>query len=315
MTKKINLVGVKRNNWTVIKEGEQILRKGNKINTLICQCGCENGTIRQISRSNFLSGGSKSCGCQRGISLSKAKMKYTESEVEGKIFNNLLAIRYVRTEKEKYRKDIWIFKCLKCGEENEHVLRDIIYGINTSCGRCNLLYKINPNNIIDEWDFDKNIDLNIKEITINSAKAPWWICKKCGHSWKAAVCNRVSRNTGCPKCCCSKGEDKILSFLTLHKIVFEIQKTFNGCKNKAKLRFDFYLPEYNLCIEYQGVQHYKEIEHWGGAESFKKSIIKDEIKVNFCKNNDILLLTIPYWEYDNIEKILENVIYYNTVYP
>jgi len=61
---------------------------------------------------------------------------------------------------------------------------------------------------------------------------------------------------GCPHCNESKGEREIENYLKLKKIVFIRQKTFKKCKNKRELPFDFYLPEYNLCVEYDGRQHY-----------------------------------------------------------
>ena len=72
------------------------------------------------------------------------------------------------------------------------------------------------------------------------------------------------------------------------------------------LPFDFYLPEYNACIEYQGQQHYTPIEVFKGESGFELRQKHDEMKRNFCIKNNIKLIEIPYWEYNNIEKILNN---------
>lgn len=70
------------------------------------------------------------------------------------------------------------------------------------------------------------------------------------------------------------------------------------------IRFDFYLIDYNVLIEYDGRQHFKSIEHWGGEEEFKKRKINDSIKEEYCKNNRIPLLRISY--HDNVlEKLSE----------
>ncbi len=112
------------------------------------------------------------------------------------------------------------------------------------------------------------------------------------------------RSEGCPSCNDSKGEKRIREFLTNRNIIFTSQKKFENCVNKNKLPFDFYLEDYNLCIEYDGEQHYKNIF---GDKSFKETKTNDEIKNNFCINSDIKLIRIPYYEYNNIEKILDDV--------
>ncbi len=61
----------------------------------------------------------------------------------------------------------------------------------------------------------------------------------------------------------------------------------------------------NLCIEYDGEQHYKAFDHFGGKEKLRLTQKRDDIKNNYCKDNCINLLRVPYWELDNIEDILD----------
>ena len=68
--------------------------------------------------------------------------------------------------------------------------------------------------------------------------------------------------------------------------------------------FDFYLPNFNLCIEYDGLQHFKSVKYWGGIEGFKKLKKHDKIKNKFCKSNNIKLLRIKYTKFNKIEEIL-----------
>lgn len=82
------------------------------------------------------------------------------------------------------------------------------------------------------------------------------------------------------------------------------QKSFEGCVYKNKMQFDFFLPDFNLCIEFDGIQHFRPIEYFGGINALNEQINKDNIKNKFCYNNNIKLIRIPYYEYDNIEKIL-----------
>lgn len=127
-------------------------------------------------------------------------------------------------------------------------------------------------------------------------------CKVDGHIWSASPANVLS-GKGCPKCNLSHGEKQIYKWLLEHDIEFEEQKTFDGCRSIRPLPFDFYLPNYNACIEYDGLQHFQPIDHFGGEEALKIRICHDEIKNQYCQNNNIDLLRIPY--YANINEELE----------
>jgi hypothetical protein len=116
---------------------------------------------------------------------------------------------------------------------------------------------------------------------------------------------------GCKICKSSKGENIIQTFLNNNKIKFIPQKTFDDCIGKKNmLPFDFYLPKYNLCIEFQGEQHFKPIEHFGGKHKFQKQKCNDEIKRNFCSLKGIRLLEITYK--DDVEKVLNQFLCENS---
>lgn len=111
------------------------------------------------------------------------------------------------------------------------------------------------------------------------------------------------RNRGCPKCYQfkSKGEQEILAFLEKHNIQYIPQKTFAPL-NKSKYRFDFYLPQFNIAIEYQGEQHYRDNNFFKDNLNIVQQ--RDAVKRQYCLENNIELLEIPYWEYKNISQIL-----------
>lgn len=104
------------------------------------------------------------------------------------------------------------------------------------------------------------------------------------------------RGSGCPKCNDSKGEKTISNYLNNKKIKYIKQKTFKNCKYILPLKFDFYLPEYNVCIEYDGEQHFFVKNIWGGEKEFKLIKKRDKIKNEYCKNNNIHFLRIKYNE-------------------
>ena len=143
--------------------------------------------------------------------------------------------------------------------------------------------------------------------TYINAKTP--ILHKClidGYQWNVAP-DSILHGYGCPQCCESSGERLIRRFLQSHDILYEYQKIFPECRDIQPLPFDFYLPDYNLCIEYDGRQHYIPIERFGGEDGFKYTIKHDGIKNNYCKNNNINLLRIPYFK--DAEEELNNFLF------
>lgn len=121
--------------------------------------------------------------------------------------------------------------------------------------------------------------------------------------------DNLKKDKGCPKCKNnSKGEIEIIKYLDGMNINYIYQHTFENCKHKQLLRFDFYLKDYNILIEYDGIQHFKAVSHFGGEEGFKETKIRDEIKNDYAKNNNIKLIRIPYWEIKNINKILNDLL-------
>ena len=131
-------------------------------------------------------------------------------------------------------------------------------------------------------------------------------CKLCGHKWRVKPGNVLS-GKGCPKCNESHGEKYISNYLSINNIAYIPQHTFDSCKDKRQLPFDFYLPELNICIEYDGKQHYEAIDHFGGEEGLKVRQLHDQIKTDYCENNKIFLLRIKYDE--NIEEKLHSFIH------
>jgi len=111
---------------------------------------------------------------------------------------------------------------------------------------------------------------------------------------------------GCPKCNMSKGEKSIKYYLDLHKIIYSQQKIFDGCKYKRKLKFDFHLPEYNTCIEYDGEQHFKRNHYFNTKKNYENQKMRDNIKTIYCSSNKIKLIRINYL--DNIENKINKLI-------
>lgn len=133
-------------------------------------------------------------------------------------------------------------------------------------------------------------------------------CNKCGYIWECRANLLLFNHCGCPQCKESKGEKRISNWLNKHKFVFLRQYKFNECKDKRPLPFDFFLPELNVCIEYDGQQHYTPFSYFNGDEKLKYTQYHDSIKNLFCENNNIKLIRISYLEYNKIEDILQKYL-------
>lgn len=128
----------------------------------------------------------------------------------------------------------------------------------------------------------------------------------CGYEYMVKPNNFLSGKR-CPRCNESSGERMITEYFIENKVEFSSQVTFEDCKYKHVLPFDFCVydnDKVNMLVEYEGEQHFKPIEHFGGKKALMIRQKRDKIKRDYCKDNNIKLLEIPYWEKDNIEKIL-----------
>ena len=126
------------------------------------------------------------------------------------------------------------------------------------------------------------------------------ICKKHGEFIQIAY--HHLKGSGCPICKESKGERLVAKILDFYNIKYIRQKSFSDLKDKRLLYFDFYLPEYNYCIEYDGEQHYKVSRFFKDKEEAYKLLIdnqrRDKIKNEYCISNNIPLLRLTYKDSD-----------------
>ena len=132
-------------------------------------------------------------------------------------------------------------------------------------------------------------------------------CPK-GHRYKVNF-NNFRNGYRCPICNQSSGEQEVCRILEKYNITYIPQYKFKDCVDKNELSFDFYVPLLNIIIEFDGKQHF-EVVNFNNDEEYialeKFNLIKkhDNIKTQYCKNNNIKLIRIPYWNIKNIEKII-----------
>ena len=163
----------------------------------------------------------------------------------------------------------------------------------TGCSKCSKKHKYNNKEFIDKCTIihgNKYDYSNVKYI--NNYTKIKIICYKHGE-FNQTPSNHLS-GKGCESCRESKNESLISVFLKNKNLTFIPQHKFIDCKYKRLLPFDFFLPDYNLCIEFNGEQHYKPIDFFGGKDGFIKQQIRDKIKIDYCNDNNIKLLIINF---------------------
>lgn len=176
------------------------------------------------------------------------------------------------------------------------------------CKRCNSFNRIEFSEFLErskkvhgeKYDYTKvNFKTTKKKVEI--------ICSIHGSFYQTPEAHFIGR--GCQKCgCFSRGENKIREVLNSNNIVFEEQKQFNNCKNQLPLRFDFYLPTKNILVEFDGRQHFKVSEIFGGKVEFERTKLRDSIKNEYALKHNIRLVRIPYVDYGKVEDIIKSLI-------
>ena len=170
----------------------------------------------------------------------------------------------------------------------------------SGCITCSGRYRSNNEEFIEKSNLIHNNVYNYDLVNYKNAHTKVEIiCKK--HGIFNQKPNSHLSGQGCPSCKESKGELSILNFLIENNITHERQKTFKGCEYKSLLFFDFFISNKNLCIEYDGEFHFLPVF---SQKDLNKTKIRDNIKNEYCENNNIKLLRIKYTDFENIENIL-----------
>lgn len=290
MGRKLNLLGQKFGRWTVLHEGAP--RNGRT--TWLCRCEC--GTERNVQTSDLTGGKSQSCGCLQKEKTAEASI----NNLVGRRFNRLVVEK--ATNERKSGMIVWHCKC-DCGNYVDVPTSYLTTGDTSSCG-CYMRDKIREAHMIDitgqKFGYLTAIEPT-KEKRGVSKDIIWKCLCDCGnttHVSSRSLRTGLTVSCGCVK---SKGERRIAELLRAADIPFEIQKSFESCRfpaSNALAHFDFYVNNKYL-IEYDGEQHFMENHGWS-KESLEARQFRDNYKNEWCKQNNIILIRIPYTHYDKL---------------
>lgn len=237
------------------------------------------------------------------ISLKKRAIKYlglAQKECEKRGYTLLTTIDEYTDVKMNIR-----FDCPKHGVQimmldnliHGHGCLDCSYETRFDNVRHNVKYVkeciegINGNKWINQNDYKNSTTRNLK------------ILCSCGNVFTTSFSNYCRYNVvTCYSCSCkeSSGEERIRKFLEDNEVNFIQEMRFDDCRDIKPLPFDFYIPENNLLIEFDGQHHFEET----GRGSHETTKHHDQIKNQYCKDNNIDLLRIPYWDGHDIENII-----------
>lgn len=149
----------------------------------------------------------------------------------------------------------------------------------------------------------------LSEEYINTDSKLKFLHKKCGNSFLMTNHDFFPGKHRCPYCVSSNGETVIREYLIKNKILFEEQKCFQNLKDKSYLKFDFFLTDFNTLIEFDGELHYTKRKTDKDGLKLKTTKYHDKLKNSYCYRYSINLLRIPFWQFRNINIILDKMLY------
>lgn len=196
--------------------------------------------------------------------------------------------------------DFWEMRCNKCGTVFKRLPTKWLKKSCPECGSIHGAYTKEQRQEMIDNAFGKG---EFEVLDTGGKDRNFVVRHKCGYIRSTQYSNFI-RSSGCPKCSgtMSKGEQKILNYLDSHGIEYVSQQKMGDTKQS----FDFFLPALNVALEFNGAQHYKPIEIFGGEERFTQQQEYDLKKKEYCEKNNIILKVISYLEYENIDNILDD---------
>lgn len=236
-----------------------------------------------IRPDHFLNGcGCPKCGNERG----GQKMKMSK-EIFVKKANNVHGNKYDYSSVNYV--DARTKVTIKCPIHGEYQQTPDSHLRGAGCPKCShRSYKYTTDEFINMAKKIHGNKYDYSKVVYLGRKIPVCIiCSEHGEFWQKPY-NHL-RGHGCPECLESHLECEIKEFLDENNIVYERQKRFPWLRSKYPMPLDFYLPDYNVAIECQGEQHFKDRDFFKNY-SFEERVELDLLKCNLCVENKVKLL-------------------------
>ena len=206
--------------------------------------------------------------------------------------------------------------CIICPIHGEFWQNAHSHLIGTGCPSCSRKKKYTTSSFIEKAKEVHRNKYSYEEVNyVNNHTKVKITCPKHGYFLQTPA--HHLQGVGCPYCSTSRGNNLIQNYLDARGISYIREKRFNFCRNKQPLPFDFYLPDYGACIEFQGEQHFNENNFNIGYSNeelkkiFEELKYRDSLKKKFCEDSSLLFIEISYKEIDEIESILDDYLVFN----
>jgi hypothetical protein len=189
-----------------------------------------------------------------------------------------------------------------CPEHGSFFISPSNHLLGQSCSICSGVKKKTLEQFIEISNIKHNNRYDYSEsIYVNNRSKIKIICPV--HGMFEQTAKDHMNGNGCKLCNLSKGELMVKNILDSYKIFYIREYKFESCKSLSgvKLPFDFYLPEYDICIEYDGRQHFEPVDIFGGIDSYERLVENDSIRNDWCKNNNKTLVTIYLFNLFNLK--------------
>lgn len=276
-----------------------------------------------IRANNHLQGGNCPLCNKEGINhvitkqpkINKSTKKLSQEEFEERI-NKLYGDKYIVIDKTRYisaNKKV----TLLCQEHGEFEITPNHLFNGGGCPICSKNKKKSRNEIIEMIKKVHPLsDFDFSHVKYVNTHTPITLkCNTCNFIFSNSPSNIIHYKQGCPCCKQSQLEKKVEILLQTHDINYEKQKQFEWLIHKRNLKLDFYLPEYRIAIECQGIQHFKEVNVFGGVENFERVKFLDTLKKELCNKNNIDILyyseldiEYPYHVITDMNFLLDNIL-------
>lgn len=256
------------------------------------------GNVYEVRPSNFINAGERCPKCFGSHKRTNTQFKKEIFDLVGDEYTFLDS--YVNTH-TKLR-----VKHNKCG--NTYEVRPIAFiKHNTRCPFCygnpkktDAKFRQEVYDLVgDEYVFLEPYVNNYTKIKVKH--------NKCGNTYVVKPTHFIDDGTRCPFCHMPKSEEYIAKILDTFNIKYEIQKTFDDLRDAQPLSYDFYIPDQNILIEYQGRQHYQPVDLYGGEDLLEYQQKHDKLKSDYAKGNGYNLIAVPYTE-DTLSKIKKYLV-------
>ena len=279
----------------------------NMLQRISCRCKKHNYISTKSVQEILMGRGCKYCGTEK---LSEQHF-LTDEEVQNRVFGKHPHIKLIKYCGINNKDSEWL--CTKHNKIFSKTLSAMLKADETGCDEC---YKEHMQNLFgySTEEFTNRLSEVHPELEVVSEYKTFVdpiiiYCTKHNFTFQTTPANILKRISCCPKSFQTYKEETMCTLIESWGYDIERQYAIDGCSDKKALKFDCFLLDFNTAVEYDGENHFYPVKF--GTQSLEDAVNKheytkrhDEIKNKFCEENNINLIRVPYYEFENMEHYL-----------